>query len=225
MRQLLLSLFLSSIAIFSYAADSSVPKRAAKVIALTGKATALKADGSSVPLKVGDEFPAGSTLKTEENATVDLFFRRIGSIVELEPGTTLKIDKLEMEMKNGKLVKRTELSLKEGGVYACVRVMIPDSKIMVRTPKTVFHVPGTGMGRFQFGADGSALVGRRSKLTLIADTSGELDAVQPGQLFNPKTTNAVTANPSFFEKFTVRMDALQKTASELTPPPVAEDMP
>jgi hypothetical protein len=205
--------------------DAPLPKRFGKVISVSGKATATKPDGRTAEIHVGDELPAGTVVKTGKEATVNLFFRRIGTIVQVQTNSVLALDKLEMEMRDGKLVKRTELSLKEGKFLSCIRVLIPESKVIVRTPKATFHVPGTGLGRFQFSADGSAIVGRRSKLTLIADVGGEPIAVMPGYYFDGKSTNAVQPNPAFFEQFSKAMDILQKTASELTPPPAPEELP
>ncbi len=205
-------------------AEADMPKRFGKVIGMTGQPMVVKADGSRVAVKMGDELPPGTTVASGEG-TLNLFFRRIGTIVQLQTNSTVSLDKLEMEKRDGKLVKRTEIGVKEGALLSCVRVLIPESKVIVRTKRTVFHVPGTGMGRFEFRADGSALVGRRSKLTLIADVGGEPVAVMPGQFFDGKSTNAATAGPTFFAEFTKRMDILQATASELTPPPSAEELP
>lgn len=207
------------------AEDSAAQKRFGKVIAVTGKATATRADGTIADVRVGDEFPAGTVIKTGADGSVDLFFRRIGTMFQMQTNTSLSLDKLEMEMKGGKLVKRTELSLKEGSLLGCVRVLIPESKMLVRTPKVSFHVPGTGMGRFEFWADGSVLVGRRSKLSVVADVSGEPTAISPGQYFSSKATNVIAANPALLEGFSKRMDALQATAIQLTPPPTPEELP
>jgi len=205
--------------------EAPVGKRFGKVIAVTGKATATKPDGSKTEIKVGDELTAGTELKTENEATVNLFFRRIGTIVQVQTNSVVSLDKLEAEMKDGKLVKRTELSVKQGRILSCVRMLIPESKVIVRTPKVVFHAPGTGMGRFQFSADGSAIVGRRSALTLVADAGGELVTVMPGQTFDGKSTHAVQVNPAYLEQFVKTMDVLQETARGLTPPPAPEDLP
>jgi hypothetical protein len=226
MKKMVLILCVFGVLLSAWAADAPTPpKRAGKVIALTGKAIIEHPDGSRSDAKVGDELSAGSILKTEKNSSVNLFFRRIGTIVQVEPNTTLSLDKLDAQYKDGKLIKRTEISLKEGKFYACVRVLIPESKVLVRTSHTTFHVPGTGMGRFEFNADGSALVGRRSNLTLVATSGLESVSVSPGQFFDPKQTNAVAAAPARFQAFTMNMDALQDTARSLTPPPLPEDMP
>lgn len=223
--QYLLLIFLCSTFCSTAAEGIAAQKRFGKVIAVTGKATATKADGTIAEVHLGDEFPAGTVIKTAADGSVDLFFRRIGTMFQIQTNTSVTLDKLEMEMKGGKLLKRTELSLKEGSLLGCVRVLIPESKVLIRTPKTSFHVPGTGMGRFEFWADGSVLVGRRSKLSVVADISGEPTAVSPGQYFSAKATNVVAANPSLWEGFSKKMDALQATAIQLTPPPTPEELP
>lgn len=65
-------------------------------------------DGTTAQLRLGDDLPAGTALKTDAAGTVDLFFRRIGTILQVQTNTTLTLDKLEIEMKRGKLAKRTD---------------------------------------------------------------------------------------------------------------------
>lgn len=212
---------------FSFAVEDAAAsqKRFGKVIALTGRTVTIKSDGTTADIRIGDELPPGTVIKTGNDSSVSLFFRRIGMILQVRTNTTLSLDKLEMEMKNGRLAKRTELSLSEGGILAFVRVLVPESRVLVRTPKASFQVPGTGMGRFEFWADGSVLVGRKSKLSVVADVSGDSSAVSPGQFFSVKSNNVISANPALLDAFSKKMDALQATAIQLTPPPLPEELP
>lgn len=225
MRIIAAIILIASTSASSSAEDISSQKRFAKVIALTGKATVTRPDGTTAQLRLGDDLWAGTALKTDAGGTVDLFFRRIGTILQVQTNTALTLDKLESEMKRGKLVKRTELSLKQGSILGCIRVLIPESKVLIRTPKVLLHVSGTGMGRFEFWADGSVLVGQKSKLSVVTDTSGDLMPVTPGQFFSGKSAQIVQANPSLLDALSKKMDVLQATATQLTPPPLSEELP
>ena len=69
------------------------------------------------------------------------------------------------------------------------------------------------MGRFEFWADGSVLVGQKSALSVVGDPL----AVTPGQFFNGKSERLVPANASLLVAFSKKMNVLKATARDLTP--------
>jgi hypothetical protein len=202
--------------------------RQAVVLAVDGKAFVVSEAGQQRPLKRGERLPQGAVVRTDASGNVDLYFRQIGTVFRLMPGTKLQLDRMEKHMKDGVLVKETIVSLQEGRMLACVRVLVPDSRFEVHTPTTVFAVPAAGVGRYDLRVDGTVIVGKRSRLALRAldaKDQSRTNLVSPGQRYDRGRNQVMEADPATLSDLLTQFDEMQLISDALTPPPQPNELP
>ncbi|MEW6159295.1 MAG: hypothetical protein AB1813_17860 [Verrucomicrobiota bacterium] len=199
--------------------------RVAVILDFEGAAQSKEANASWSEIKRGQILPVGSVVKTGSQGKVDLYFRQIGTIIRLMPQTELTLEKLHKEMKNGVLVKETVLDMKSGRILAVVRVLVEDSKVEIKTPACSYLMPTAGVGRYDIRSDGTALVGKKSRLSLKALAGGKATTVEPGQKFSSKTAKVEQIDTKTLQELLGQMDELQAIATALTPPPRPEELP
>ena len=68
-------------------------------------------------LEKGHDFEQGAFIRTGENARADLFFRRTGTAVRLQPGTEILLEKMTSTMKDGLPIEHTLLDLRTGRIF------------------------------------------------------------------------------------------------------------
>jgi hypothetical protein len=91
---------------------------------------------------------------------------------------------LDKYAKDGVILKETSVALREGRLLCVVRLLVPESKFEVRTPATVFQMPAAGIGRYDIRADGTVIVGKKSRVPLKALSIAPVaktNLVSPGQ--------------------------------------------
>jgi hypothetical protein len=198
-------------------------KRFAIVISMEGKGFYSAPGGGEGKLRPGLSLPEGAKLWTE-SGTAQVYFRQIGSIIKLLPDTQVSLEKLDKHLKDGYMIKETVLGLNRGRILTRARVLLPESRFEVHTPVSTFSVPDVGYARYDIRADGTAIVGKKSKLGLRAITGGKTNQVMPGTLVaRDGKTNRV--DNKVLEQISPQLDELEELADSLTPPPGPQDAP
>lgn len=170
-------------------------------------------------LRKGLTLPEGTKIWTTKGDAL-IYFRRIATIVKLEPQSELILEKLDQHPKDGFMVKETVLSLNKGRILTRPRVLLPDSKFTVQTPVSIFSVPDVGYARYDLRADGTAIVGKKSKLPLRAEAPNRFtNQVMAGSMLTPAgKTNALHG-----DRLIPELDELEELADSLASPLTAQD--
>ena len=128
----------------------------AVVRAVRGGSAEVTRDGKTwKPAKVGDQLGEHSAVKTDPNATVDLFLGDNGPVVRVTKDTTMGIDRLDVESSGIEKVIETQLDLRNGKILGNVKKMAAASKYEVKTPVGVAGIRGT---EYSISADGKVQV-------------------------------------------------------------------
>jgi len=126
------------------------------VRAVRGGAAEITLDGKNwKPAKVGQSLGEHSAVKTDPNATVDLFLGDNGPVVRVTKDTTMGIDRLDVESTGIEKVIETQLDLKNGKILGNVKKMAAASKYEVKTPVGVAGIRGT---EYEISANGNVKV-------------------------------------------------------------------
>lgn len=216
-RSLVLAIAFCATAIQA-ATSTPLPRRAAVVLATAGKLE-VSLDGKTFHrAKKGEIFYEGAVFRTGRSGSADLFFRRIGTMVRLLPGSELELEKLQRkEGEKGISVNETILSLHKGRVFTFVRVLFPESTFQVRTEKGLATLKGSGTGRYDIAANGRFVTGKSSRSSLKVIVEGEERIIAPGELFNIRDKKVTPLAPSESESLLLEMDELQRLAEVLAP--------
>jgi len=126
------------------------------VRAVRGGTAEITLDGKNwKPAKVGQQLGENSAVKTDPNATVDLFLGDNGPVVRVTKDTTMGIDRLDVESTGIEKVIETQLDLRNGKILGNVKKMAAASKYEVKTPVGVAGIRGT---EYEISANGNVKV-------------------------------------------------------------------
>lgn len=160
----------------------------AKVQAVRGGDAEYTEDGSTwKKLNPGMVLKAGSTVKTDAAATVDLFLKANGPVVRVTPGTSLALTTLTFDEADGETVITTELGLSSGRILGAVKKLAAASKYEVKTPTGTCGIRGT---KFDISANGRVLV-VEGTVVVVYTVNGVATTfvVQVNQMFDPTANN------------------------------------
>lgn len=139
------------------------------------------------PLKSGHVFQQGAVVRTGPEARTDLFFRRIGTTVRLQPGTEVKLEKMARHLKDGVPVMETLLDLRAGRIFTVVRSLVPGSTFEIRNAAGRSVVEGGGgKGRYIITADGTHVTDKNSVVPLKVIGETGVTIITPGMKFTGK---------------------------------------
>ena len=120
----------------------------AEIVLVSGQAGILKADKSVQPVTAGQQLTAGTELITGENSKLNIKFAD-GSIVSMQPKSTMKLDTLSMYSGGGMV--DTKLRLQQGKVETEANpAHLQGNQMQIITPTAVAAVRGT---KFRVSAD------------------------------------------------------------------------
>lgn len=197
--------------------------RYAIVISLDGKCYYSTPGIPKAELSAGLSLPQGAKVWTEKGGTAELYFRQIASIFKMMPNTEVVLEKLDKRMKDGYLVKETVIALNKGRILTRARVLLPESRFEVRTPFSTISVPDVGYARYDIRADGTMVVGKKSKLPARVVTGSSTNQVMPATIIGKNgKTNRV--DQKVLEEITPQLDQLEALADVLTPPPGPQEV-
>jgi hypothetical protein len=168
-----------------------------------------------VRLKPGRVLKEGAVLRTAEDSRADIFFRRIGIAVRLQPDTEFKIEKMTRRPNGGSPVMETLLDLRRGRVFTVVRSFITGSTFEVKNRAGRSVIEGGGeKGRYIITADGTHVTDKDSDvpLKLIGETG--VTIVKPGQKFLAKEGKLFPLEPPEAVKSLIDFDELRALAEQ-----------
>jgi hypothetical protein len=116
----------------------------AQVQSLKGKATWSTNSGVVHPLKVNSILPAGSTIKTGPESSVDLFLGYSAGVVRLGPDTTFSLEKLTVTDTGADKVVDVQVNLPAGEMFFNVNKLSKASRYEIKIPNGVAGIRGTG---------------------------------------------------------------------------------
>ncbi len=224
----LIPLFIAAFGPLLMGASAQVSTRADRVTELFDSPQALvlsvhgkcdySEDGTNfTELKAGHVFKEGAVVRTSEEARTDLFFRRIGTTVRLQPSTEVKLEKMTRHLKDGKPVMETLLDLRTGRIFTVVRSLVPGSTFEIRNAAGRSVVEGGGGGRYIITADGTHVTDRDSAIPLKVIGETGVTVIAPGQMFMAKDGKLLDQAPSEAVLMLINLDELQSLAEQLTP--------
>jgi hypothetical protein len=195
-----------------------VPDSAAQPNAMTlsvlGKCEYSEDGVTFTNLQKGHVFAQGAVVRTGEDARTDLFFRRTGTTVRLQAGTEIKLEKMEVTMKNGLPVVHTLLDLRTGRIFTVVRSTVAGSTLEIRNAAGRSVVEGSGIGRYIITADGTHVVATGSAIPLKVIRENGITVIAAGQQFDPKEGKTLAASPPLWVKDMIELDELQAVTEE-----------
>ena len=147
----------------------------AEIIMVSGQAGILKADKSVQPVRAGQQLTAGTELITGENSKLNIKFAD-GSIVSMQPKSTMNLDTLSMYSGGGMV--DTKLRLQQGKVETEANpAHLQGNQMQIITPTAVAAVRGT---KFRVSADMASIKQEtlEGKVALMA--AGQEVAVDKG---------------------------------------------
>lgn len=101
------------------------------VYSVNGSANVSSDKSGSKPLAPGQQVPAGSTITTGPNSTVDLVLPSSGSAVRVNPGSALDVNKASSTLCGDQFVTDCDLNLKSGSVTGCTGKLPTSSKFCI----------------------------------------------------------------------------------------------
>jgi hypothetical protein len=181
-------------------------------------------DGATfTALRAGHVFKQGAVVRTGEGARTDLFFRRIGTTVRLQPGTEVKLEKMARHMKDGLPVMETLLDLRTGRIFTVVRSLVPGCTFEIRNAAGRSVVEGGGgKGRYIITADGTHVTEKNSVVPLKVIGETGVTVVAPGMKYSAKDGKVFALAAPEAVEMLIDFDELNSLLEQLTQP---EELP
>jgi hypothetical protein len=197
---------------------SSTPR--ALVISTHGKSEFSTNGSSFQKLKPGQVLEQGATIRTGSDARTDIFFRRIGTTVRLQPDSEVHLEKMQRQLKDTVPVMNTLLHLRAGRIFTVVRSPIAGSTFEIRNKagRSVVEGAAGSKGRYIITADGSQIADKNSSIPikLVGDTG--ITTIIPGQQFNAKEGKMLPVNAPDEVETLIDLDELDSLGEQLMAP-------
>jgi hypothetical protein len=205
------------LAMGSSVSAQTAQQREARVLKITGAARATSGNQQWRTLRVGDKLPAGTTIQTAADSTVDLALdsgdgsspgtRAISrptfgetsshsssaerDVVRVWENSVLAIDKLTVMDTGAGEVTETQLDLQRGRIFGRVKKLAPASRYEVKIPNGVAGIRGTV---YDISADGvvKVYVGSIVIAYVAPDGTVVTQVISAGQEFNARTGQITT---------------------------------
>jgi hypothetical protein len=158
----------------------------------------------------------GAIVRTGKNASADLFLRRTGTAIRLQPGTEIKLEKMTVTNKDGLPVVHTLLDLRNGRIFAVVRSAVARSTLEIRNAAGRSVVEGSGIGRYIITADGTHVSAEGSIIPLKVIGENGITIVAAGQQFKSKHGKMLSVSPSSWVKEFIELDDLEASTEKLS---------
>ncbi len=164
----------------------------------------------------------GAVIRAGEGSQVDLFFRRTGTVVRLQPDTEIKLETMSITMKDGQPLVHTLLDLRTGRIFAVVRHTVPGSTMEIKNKDGRAVVEGSGIGRYIITADGTHVAANGSGIPLKVVHENGITVVAAGEQFSKKDGKTLPLDSGVWVKELMQMDELDAvvdTSVALAPAP------
>jgi hypothetical protein len=150
----------------------------------------------------------GAVVRAGENSQADLFFRRTGTTVRLQPGTEIKLEKMTATMKDGLPVEHTLLDIRAGRIFTVVRSEVVGSTLEIRNAAGRSIVEGSGVGRYIITADGTHVAAKGSVIPLKVIGESGVTIIAAGQQFAKKDGKMLPVDSGWWVKEMIQLDEL-----------------
>ncbi len=154
----------------------------------------------------------GTVVRTDGDSHVDLFFRRIGTTVRLQPDSEVKFEKMARHMSNGVPVMETVLAVRAGRIFTVVRSLVPGSTFEIRNEAGRSVVEGGGAGRYIITADGTHVTEKGSAVPLKVIGESGITVIGPGMKYGANQGKVLPLDSSEAEKFLIDFDEMDSLA-------------
>ena len=173
----------------------------------------------STEAKIPFIFTQGAIVRTEEDSRVDIFFRRVGTKVRLQPGTEVRFEKMERHMEGGQPVMATLLDLRKGRLFIAVRSPVPGSTFEIRNAAGRSVVEGGGgKGRYIVTADGTHVTEKGSAAPFKVFGESGVTVIAPGMKFSGKDGKMLPLEAPEAVKLLIEFDELDSLAEQEATP-------
>lgn len=198
--------------------SEAVPQPNAVAFSVAGQCDYSRDGLTFAKLERGTILEQGAVIRTQEDSRADLFFRRMGVTVRLQPGTEIKLERMKVTIKDGLPVVRTLLDLRSGRIFTVVRSPVAGSRLEIRNKAGRSVVEGSGVGRYIITADGTHVAAEGSVIPLKVIGQNGITIIAAGQQFDPKEGKMLPVNAGSWVKEFIELDQLQASTEE----PVAD---
>jgi len=220
------------------AESSDLPQ--AVVIVVKGTCEYSEDGRAFAELKADHILYQGVVVRTGEAARADLFFRRIGTTVRLQPNTEMKLEKMTRSTnKEGLSEMHTLLDLRKGRIFTVVRSFVAGCTLEIRNAAGRSVVEGTGLvytvddagrsvvkpsgsGRYIITADGTHVADKTSLIPLKVIGETGITVIAPGQSFRAKEGKMLPVDAPETVLTLIEWDELRALADSFSPPPAAK---
>ncbi len=161
----------------------------------------------------------GVVIRTGEDSRVDIFFRRIGTTVRLQPNTEVRLEKMARRMEDGVPVMETLLDLRKGRIFTVVRSLVQGSRFEIRNAAGRSVVEGGGgNGRYIITADGTLVTEKGSATPLKIVRESGVTVIAPGMKFSAKDGKMLPLEVPEAVKLLIEFDELDALAEQVASP-------
>jgi hypothetical protein len=157
----------------------------------------------------GHVFDQCAIIRTGEEGRADLFFRRSGTIIRLQAGTEIRLERITISSQDGHPSNHTLLDLRAGRIFTVVRSALGLSTLEISNAAGRSVLEGSGGGSYIIAADGThvSALGSVAPLKLIA-TDG-IFFIAAGQQFTRQDGKTLPLARSSFADDLAQLDELQ----------------
>lgn len=139
----------------------------------------------SVPGKNGNEIKSKDILKVHANSKASIILKD-GSVIRLEAGSEIQIDKLEYQNKK---IKNAVFELKSGKLWSDVQPLSQGAQYQIETPSVVAAVRGTSFD-VEYNGSSSLVYSHNHQIqTNLRNNPNEIKPVSDGQIFKISDSN------------------------------------
>jgi hypothetical protein len=184
----------------------------ATALTVLGKCDCSEDGGTFTSFARGQIFAPGAIIRTGEEARADLFFRRSGTTVRLQPGTEIKLEKIAITLKDGHPSEHVALDLHRGKIFAVVRSAATGSTLEIRNAAGLSVVEGNGGGSYIIAADGTYVSAAGSVIPLKLVGENGTAIIAAGQQFTAQDGKMLALSPGSYAKDLAQLDELKASA-------------
>ena len=198
--------------------SNTVTRLMAMTLSVRG-ACAYSEDGATfAPLARNHDLEQGAFVRTGPDGRADLFFRRTGTTICLQPGTEIVLEQMTVTMKDGLPVVYTLLDLRQGRIFTVVRSKVAGSQLEIKNAAGRSVVEGSGVGRYIITADGTHVSAKGSAIPLKVIGGNGITVIAAGQQFDQKDGKMLPVRPSSWVNDIIQEDELQAATEESRAP-------
>jgi len=168
-------------------------------------------------LERGQGLEQGAIVLTDATARTDLFFRRTGTVVRLQAGTEIRLEKMTLTTQDGLPVVHTLLDLRKGRIFTVVRSAVAGSTLEIRNAAGRAVVEGSGIGRYIITADGTHVSAKGSVIPLTVIGESGITVIAAGEQFASKDGKMPAVSTSLWVKELIELDELQASTEGSVP--------